>query len=279
MVIPETREYLLNELSVIDNWEKDQKGLWFWDKIGRLPFKMLDKVTPSFIQKKISHLLDEVGSFIQSGGKYLSNDKTILNKLQIQCPDIMVTTVDSAGKVPIACMDTVCEDIQKTNSKLAAFQGATTGIGGLFTLAADIPVLLGLSLKTLQDIAVCYGYDPNNREERIFIIKSLQFATSDIVGKEAILNELALFFNNSSNRKDEVISQLQGWREVVATYRDQFGWKKLLQMVPIAGMVFGAFTNRSMIQDIAETGHMLYKKRRILEKLGEQAQHQENEYN
>jgi hypothetical protein len=38
-------------------------------------------------------------------------------------------------------------------------------------------------------------------------------------------------------------------------------------MVPIAGIIFGAFTNRSMINDLAETGMMLYQKRRILERL------------
>jgi hypothetical protein len=65
----------------------------------------------------------------------------------------------------------------------------------------------------------------------------------------------------------EMMSKLQGWREVVYTYRDQFGLKKLLQMVPVAGMLFGAYTNRSMVKDIAETGIMLYQKRRILERL------------
>ncbi len=63
------------------------------------------------------------------------------------------------------------------------------------------------------------------------------------------------------------MSQLQGWREVVYTYRDNFGWKKLFQMVPVAGMIFGAFINRSMISDLSEAGMMLYRKRKILERL------------
>lgn len=269
MVILESKETLLLYLEQVEKWEKDQKGLWFWERIGRLPFKLLDKVTPVFIQKKLSVLLEELGSFVQSGGSYLTKEKNILNKLQVQVPDLIISKIDDVDKVPLGFMDAVCEDIQKTNSKLATVQGATTGIGGIFTLAVDIPVLLGLSLKTLQDIAVAYGYDPNKKEERIFIVKCLQFATADIVGKEAILNELSSFYHKQGGDSTEIMSQLQGWREVVYTYRDQFGWKKLLQMVPIAGMIFGAFTNRSMIQDIAETGHMLYRKRRILQRLAE----------
>ena len=60
---------------------------------------------------------------------------------------------------------------------------------------------------------------------------------------------------------------MQGWREVVFSYRDQMGWKKLFQMIPIAGLVFGAFINRSAVNDIAEAGKMLYRKRRIIERL------------
>ena len=60
---------------------------------------------------------------------------------------------------------------------------------------------------------------------------------------------------------------LQGWREVVFAYRDQLGWKKLFQMIPIAGLIFGAFINRGAVNDIAEAGKMLYRKRRIIERL------------
>jgi len=45
--------------------------------------------------------------------------------------------------------------------------------------------------------------------------------------------------------------------------------KKLFQMVPIAGMIFGAFINRSSIVDVAETGMMLYRKRRIVEPINQ----------
>ncbi len=51
------------------------------------------------------------------------------------------------------------------------------------------------------------------------------------------------------------------------TFRDQYGWKKLFQAVPIIGVIFGSLFNKSFMEDIAETGKMLYRKRRIIEKL------------
>lgn len=52
----ETKEYLHTHLEEIEAWEKDQKVLWFWEKLGRLPFKVLDKLTPAFIQEKLAYL-------------------------------------------------------------------------------------------------------------------------------------------------------------------------------------------------------------------------------
>lgn len=262
----ETENQLLTELKEIEKWEKSQKQLWIWDRIMRLPFKLLDRVTPSFIHKKIGLLLDELGSYVQTGEQYLIQENNVLNKIQKENPEIPIHSIDDAAGVPIISMKAVSEELKKSRGGFATVQGATTGFGGIFTLAADIPLMLGISLKTLQEIAIAYGYDPRKREERIFIVKCLQFSSSDIVGKKAILRELSSFHANREDSR-EVMSQLQGWREVVFTYRDQFGWKKLLQAVPVAGMVFGAITNRQAVHDVAETADMLYRKRRVLERL------------
>ncbi|MFD2443019.1 EcsC family protein [Bacillus sp. CGMCC 1.16607] len=261
----ETKETLIDELQVIEKWEKEQSGLWFWERITRLPFKILDKITPKIIHEKIGLLLEEMGSYLQTGGKYLIQEKQLLKTIQKNA-DVPIESIQDVSTIPLAKMKQISQQISDKRVKVAAIQGASTGFGGLFTLAIDIPALLGLSLKTLQEIAIIYGFDPNDKNERVFIIKCLQFTSSDIVGKEAILKELSSYYKRESQRS-EAILQLQGWREVIYTYRDQFGWKKLFQMVPVAGLLFGAFTNRSMIKDIAEVGDMLYRKRRILERI------------
>lgn len=71
---------LENELKKIEKWEKEQQKAWFWERIGRLPFKVLDKLTPAFIQDKIGLLLDEIGGFIQNGGQYLTSEKHLIRQ-------------------------------------------------------------------------------------------------------------------------------------------------------------------------------------------------------
>ncbi|ULL18500.1 EcsC family protein [Paenibacillus sp. H1-7] len=276
----ESREQLQQELQLIVKWEREQKDLWFWEKLGRLPFALLDKWTPRVIQDKIGTALNEIGKFIQTGGSYLVSEKTILEKLQqearrsgeriipegvLPADTPLFLTLPEAKELSLAVMNRVADGLRDSRSTIATVQGATTGFGGVFTLAVDIPAMLGLSLKLLQELAVCYGFDPKDEKERMFIVKCLQFSSSDIVGKKAILEELAEYDNRSSDV--QVMSQLQGWREVVTVYRDNFGLKKLFQLVPIAGALFGAYANRDALLQVAEAGTMLYRKRRILERL------------
>ncbi|MGG0690622.1 EcsC family protein [Bacillus safensis] len=272
----EEREWLKAQLKEIEKWEKDQQKVWFWEKLSRLPFQMLDKLTPAFIQKKIGVLLDEMGHYIQSGGAYLTSEKGIIHQFQKKSADESIQRIEDIGKAPIDMMDAISEHMGKNRTNLATVQGATTGVGGMFTLAADIPAVLGLSLKTLQDIAVTYGYDPKNKEERVFIIKCLQLNSADVVGKKSILKELKSY-HASEGKHENMISQIQGWREVVYNYRDSFGWKKLFQLVPIAGILFGAVSNRSQLKGIAETGMVQYRKRRILTRLEELTQQEQSE--
>ncbi|XOI97887.1 EcsC family protein [Paenibacillus polymyxa] len=279
----DSRETLDHELERILKWEKQQKDLFIWDKIGRLPFAMLDKVMPKALKQKIGDSLNDVGQYVQNGGKFLVQKKKVAKLLQEEAErsgySMMDTTyrleqdaeaegtakIHSVENLPLQVLDQVADNITESRTKFAAAQGAATGFGGIVTIAADIPMVMGLSLKVLQEMALCYGYDPDEPLERIFIVKCLQFSSADIVGKKAIIEELAAY--DDPDKPIEVVSQMQGWREVFNSYSESFGWKKLFQLVPIAGMVFGSVSNKNTIRDVAEAGKMLYKKRLILQRL------------
>lgn len=292
----ESRQVLETQLQEILVWEKEQKDVMFWEKLGRIPFMLLDRLTPKAVRNKIGEALNDVGSFIQTGGQYLVREQSVMNLLaktagaegtaskEAEAWEIeeetdpsrtggnaadgsgdQKLTLTEASRLPLQVMDAAVDILTAKRVKFAAAQGAATGIGGVFTIAVDIPMVLGQSLKVLQEMALCYGYDPNDTRERVFIVKCLQFASADIVGKKAVLEELASFDDEKGT--DQVFSQLQGWREVIQSYTDSFGMKKLFQLIPIAGIVFGSINNKGTIGDVAEAGKMLYKKRRLNHRL------------
>lgn len=252
----ESEQTLRRELKLINKWEKGQERVFIWERIGRLPFWLLDRFTPAFIKKKLNVLIGEMARFINFGGRYLVSEKSVLKHLG---------GMDNIEQMPISDMDQAAASLTKSRATFARIQGATTGVGGVFTLAADIPILLGTSLKVLQEMAMIYGYDPKDKSERVFIVKCLQFSYAEAIGKKAVLTELRQF--QTLDNEEKMMSQLQGWREVFNTYRDHVGWKKLFQLVPIAGIVVGSILNKSMIENVAETGQMFYKKRRIQDRL------------
>ncbi|WP_036738330.1 EcsC family protein [Paenibacillus zanthoxyli] len=265
----ETQAELRAALEEVRSWEKEQRQLMIWERVTRLPFKLLDKITPKIVHEKIGLLLDELGSYIQNGGNYLVAGRKV-GEL------ISEVSHEAGGKAegpyPLAVMDEAARRLSKSRSNLATAQGATTGIGGVFTLAADIPAILGLSLKVIQEIGLCYGYNPLEKEERIFAVKVMQLASSETIGKRAILEELNLELGRDGGTfggEGAAVSKIQGWREVIAAYRDNWSSKKLLQMIPVAGMLFGAYTNREMLKGVSEAARMLYRKRRILARLAE----------
>ncbi|KAI7278307.1 hypothetical protein KC345_g6048 [Hortaea werneckii] len=266
---PETPEALYAALAEISRWEKEQNKLMIWDRITRLPFKLLDAVTPKIIHEKVGRLLDELGSYIQNGGNYLVAGRKVGTMIE-QASRAAGGT--GSGPFPLAVMDAAALRLAERSRNTATAQGATTGFGGVFTLAADIPAVLGLSLKAIQEIGLCYGYDPTDKAERIFTVKVMQFASSDIVGKRTILRELNLQAGGNGNiiaGTNAAVSKIQGWREVIMVYRDNWGWKKMLQTVPVAGMFFGAYLNRKALEDVTEASRMLYRKRRIMARLAE----------
>lgn len=262
----DTVESLKEELRRIEEWEEDQRDLWFWERLGRLPFALLDRMMPKAVHDRIGQLLDELGNYIQTGGQYLIDEAPVMRRLAETAgrPRAFLTP-EKAADLPLACLNRASEEIKASHVRFARYQGAVTGLGGLFTLAADIPLLLGTSLKVIQEMALVYGYDPRIPSERAFAVYCLQFSSSDIVGKRAILSRLSSW--ETGERMRESVSLLEGWREVIMNYGDQWGWKKLFQMVPVAGAIFGAWINQSAVEEVAEAARMMYRKRRVLAKL------------
>lgn len=58
----------------------------------------------------------------------------------------------------------------------AAVEGGITGAGGILLGLADFPLLLGLKIKLLFDIAALYGFDVNDYKERVYLLHIFELA-------------------------------------------------------------------------------------------------------
>jgi hypothetical protein len=70
--------------------------------------------------------------------------------------------------------------LDKVNAyrKTAAIEGGITGAGGLLLGLADFPILAGIKIKLLFEIASLYGFDVNDYKERVYILHIFELAFS-----------------------------------------------------------------------------------------------------
>lgn len=73
---------LENELKKLKNGKRNSRKHGFGKGSAGQLFKVLDKLTPAFIQDKIGLPLDEIGGFIQNGGQYLTSEKHLIRQFQ-----------------------------------------------------------------------------------------------------------------------------------------------------------------------------------------------------
>ena len=178
----------------------------------------------------------------------------------------------------LAAADQAAQHYWNWNLGYAAAEGGAAGAAGIFGLAADIPALFTLVIRLIQQVSVCYGYDPTTPEERDYVIHILRTGSAgDVKAKlEALmfLKQLETILLKVSWKKmtaefaAKQISQLSllaTVRQFTKTLGINLTKRKALQMVPIIGAVVGASFNATYANDIGRTAFMSYRRRWIAE--------------
>lgn len=148
------------------------------------------------------------------------------------------------------------------------------GIGVVaIAYAGDIAAVLGLAARTVASTARYYGYDPQQREEQVFMMSviGLGMATG-APAKTAAHAELSqltqLLFRDATWDKlnEKVLSKVA--QQFANKFSVSLTKKKFGQFVPIAGVLVGAGLNFALIDRIAAAANDAYRERFLVEKSG-----------
>lgn len=143
--------------------------------------------------------------------------------------------------------------------KTAAVEGGITGAGGILLGLADFPLLIGIKLKLLFDIAVLYGFDVSDYRERVYLLHIFELAfSSDVHRKNVYLKMI----NWEEKRKHlpEDINQFD-WRNFQQEYRDYIDLAKMAQLVPVIGAPVGIIVNYRLLKKLGITAMNAYRMR------------------
>lgn len=141
----------------------------------------------------------------------------------------------------------------------AAAEGAVTGAGGFLLGLADFPLLLGLKLKFLFDVAALYGHDVQDYTERLFLLHIFQLAFSSQHTRNEVYQRVATWDTYRHTLPPDV--QEFDWRTFQQEYRDYIDLAKMAQLVPVIGAAVGAVANYRLLEQLGETAMNCYRLR------------------
>lgn len=144
-------------------------------------------------------------------------------------------------------------------SKTGAAEGGITGAGGFLMSMADFPILIGIKIKMLFEIASFYGFDVKDYRERLYILHVFQLAFSSKVGTQNVFKQMQnwdeklIVLPESADQFD--------WQTFQQEYRDYIDLAKMAQLLPVVGAAVGAVANYKLIQKLGKTAIMAYRLR------------------
>lgn len=169
----------------------------------------------------------------------------------------LLTDTEVSSQPALSESDFLVERKYKTYYKVAMAQGIGFGMGGMLINLADLPALLSIKVKFLFDCAKLYGFDVEEKSERLFMLYVFQLAFCSDAYKEKIA---PIVMNWEAHKQDVEMN----WRELQIEYRDYMDIAKLLQLLPVVGAAAGGVANHNLMQKLKITAMNSYRWRIVL---------------
>jgi hypothetical protein len=143
--------------------------------------------------------------------------------------------------------------------KTAAVEGGIAGAGGILLGLADFPVLIGIKLKLLFDIASLYGFDVNDYKERVYLLHIFELAFSSHTHRKTVYLKMTDWEIKKQQLPDD-INQFD-WRNFQQEYRDYIDLAKMAQLIPLIGAPVGLIVNYRLLKKLGTTAMNAYRMR------------------
>lgn len=163
---------------------------------------------------------------------------------------------------PLEKLDEMARKRLDDHAILAAIEGGGTGLGGIVLIAADIPLLLGINLRMIQQIAASYGFVLSGPEFRPLVLSVFNVASSGSrQARSDSIREIsvaAAAFANDLDYKGRVRGSFREQnRHLPREIAKNIIGRKLAQAIPIAGAAVGAGINYWFTSEATKTAFML----------------------
>lgn len=173
------------------------------------------------------------------------------------------TTADPIRNLDLEVREARIDERIKFYRTTAAVEGGITGAGGILLGLADFPLLIGIKIKLLFDIASLYGFNTDDYKERVYILHIFELAFSSHQHRKTIY----LKMENWDQKSKELPADINqfDWRHFQQEYRDYIDLAKMAQLIPVIGAPVGVLVNYRLIKKLGHTAMNAYRMRILSE--------------
>jgi hypothetical protein len=150
------------------------------------------------------------------------------------------------------------------NSSISVLEGGVLGFLGVGL--PDIPLFIALIMKTIYEVALSYGFDYENDEEKAYILLLICTAVSKEDERKQYNEELHKLQINIDKNIAVQIDITEYMKTASSALSDAMLTAKFIQSIPIVGTV-GSVVNYNIINKISKTAAIKYKKRYLDNKI------------
>lgn len=254
-----------------EDQQRQAIAVWNRQSPGRLTALMSSGLAPvAFLVNKVipPAALHSALEAACSLGERLTSPSVILQKAGVD-------KIADLQQVGLEICDDLADSVHDRAIAMAAAEGGLTGAAGLAGIAVDIPGLMTLSLRTIYQTGLCYGFELKGEEGRHLALKIFSLAgANSLKEKEAALVSLVavrqMLLQQSWGQIQHAASAALGKEAMVIALRDvarQLGVnltkRKAVNAVPVIGAAIGAAINAGFVKDVGWAARRTFQEMRL----------------
>lgn len=248
-------QYEQQQLAEIEKWKQEEPGL-----VGQT-FAAVTKPI-SWLAAKIipASAIEKVINGFETLSQNTLNQKELLAKSEVNC-------IADLKTMPLEHCDKLAISVQNWAKGLAGVSGGALGATGAGGVPLDLATLITLSLRTINKVALCYGFEQlnktfvlgvlsvscaDNRKAKQISLQQIQAIQDIVIGE---ITEGAVY--------DALIAKITtrstgfssfGVSKEIAQYMAK---RKSLQLVPVVGGVVSSACNIAFVSDVGKAAQCI----------------------
>jgi hypothetical protein len=202
--------------------------------------------------------------FFEKGNKYIEKTYNKDNKqFEFEINDYAIDK--KLNSKSIKMLDKPSNYSNIINTSFSVLEGSVLGVLGIGL--PDIPLFISLIIKTINEVALSYGFDYNTTEEKAYVLLLIRGALSKAEQQKEVNKEIDSFSDKIDHQIISDIDLEEHMKLTAKVLSDTLLTAKFIQGIPLAGAV-GGIVNYTVIQKIGRYSKLKYKKRYLLKKFG-----------